>query len=345
MCQAPSFHWAVSRSHGTSTCIAGSNGGRGCGGRSVPRIAVTAPSHVCSACARVRWRMVVRFLAASSSQELPRGGRLGRLDKRRCRRSGRSGRCRQRVEMPHARVACRVRMRVARVDAVHDVLRQAPRSPAAADFRDGQFDDGRVADVVAVLGADDQRHRIAALDGHLAQLLPVGLGGDRLRAAGADRSVGEDAAAGSVLAHDRPVDAVAALGVAHRNARLDAYASLRSGSASRRPRRGRASGCIATERAGIRKLPAVPCSSVGLAPNQGMTLVAQPRTSGTPGMASILVAKSSFGGAASAWHSAVRTSLPSEPWHGRRIRIRAPESDRSPDPPRGTKSCRTASTR
>ena len=32
MCHAPSFHCAVSRSEGTSICIAGSNGGVGWGG-------------------------------------------------------------------------------------------------------------------------------------------------------------------------------------------------------------------------------------------------------------------------------------------------------------------------
>ena len=41
-------------------------GGWGWGGRFFPRIAVTAPFQVCSAWPRMRWRMVLRFLALSS---------------------------------------------------------------------------------------------------------------------------------------------------------------------------------------------------------------------------------------------------------------------------------------
>src|ERR1035437_7720755 len=55
-------------------------------------------------------------------------------------------------------------------------------------------------------------------------------------------------------------------------------------------------GCIATHRAGMRRLPAMPGLLDALAPNHGIWPVDQPRTSGTPGIVSAFVVSSALAG-------------------------------------------------
>ena len=137
-----------------------------------------------------------QLLRGEFLHELPRGLRRRGQVEWRLRRLRRRGGRRLRVEMPHVRMARRIRVRVAGMDGIHHLTRQVPGPPAGLGFSDGQLDNGRVANMVALLGANHERHHVAALDRCLEALSGLGVARDRLRAAGADVAVRQDAAGG-----------------------------------------------------------------------------------------------------------------------------------------------------
>ncbi len=166
-----------------------------------------------------------QLLRGEFLQELPRGLRRRGQVERRLGRLRRRGSRRLRVEMPHVRMARRIRVRVAGMDGIHHLTRQVPGLPAGPGFSDGQLDNGRVARMVPLLGANHERHHVAALDCRFEALSGLGVVRDLLRAAGADVAVREDVPAGPGVSHNRPFDAVAAMRIAHRHAGPDAHAT------------------------------------------------------------------------------------------------------------------------
>ena len=241
-----------------------------------------------------------QLLPGEFCQELPRGlRRRGQVERRLGRRRRRSSR-RLRVEVPHARMARRIRMRIAGMDGVHNFARQVPGPPAGLGFGNGQLDNGRVAKVVARLGADHKRHHVAALDWRFEALSSLSVAGILCEPPGPMAPCARTFRRVRVSAHNRPLDAVAALGIAHRHAGPDAHATPQGAAP--------ADGHIAIRQGvhgdsnapGCADRPRGPARSAGLAPNHGIKPADQPRTSGTPAIESTFVLSSSLGGGASA---------------------------------------------
>src|ERR1035441_1081774 len=127
--------------------------------------------------------------------------------------------------MPNVRMARSIRVRVAGMDGIDHLTRQIPRAPSGPGFSDAQLDNGRVAEMVPLLCANHKRYHVAALDLCLEALAGLGVVWDLLRAAWTYVAVREDAPAGLGVTHNRPLDAVAAMRIAHCHAGLDAHAT------------------------------------------------------------------------------------------------------------------------
>ncbi len=123
-------------------------------------------------------------------------------------------------------MARRIRVRVAFMGGIHNVMRQVPGPPARPGLGDGQLGNRCVASMVAPLGAHHQRHHVATGDRCLQALPGGGVVRDGLRAAGADRAMREHRSAGSGVNHDGPFDPVAAVRIAHSHVGPDAHAPL-----------------------------------------------------------------------------------------------------------------------
>ena len=109
----------------------------GWAGRLPPRIAVTAPSHVCSLCARMRWRIVLKCLALSSLMN------SAALAADEAKEKGGSERRKHilGIEMPYVGIALAIGVGIAGVQSLHHVVGQVPDPPLPAHLGDNQFDD------------------------------------------------------------------------------------------------------------------------------------------------------------------------------------------------------------
>src|ERR1039458_3423356 len=117
--------------------------------------------------------------------------------------------------MPYVQMARRIRVRVAGMDGIHHLVRQVPGPPAGPGISDGQLDNGRVANMVSLLGANYERYHVAVLDRRLEALSAFGVVRDSLRAASADVAVRQDAPVSQGVTHNRPLNAIAAMRIAH----------------------------------------------------------------------------------------------------------------------------------